>query len=289
MTKGCSGAGDQVGMLNAAYAWAEFHKTDVELEVHWESPKDFFYHPDDPEKMCERLLKMQTYMHPSKYSVSVVNLWDSDIFNYIEGREDNFEIRLNTNPLRWILPSKEAQQHPHASGEERGNVPFDYQFGLAEWKWKDAPEQKAKKIVWWDYSKNRENPQEMKTVKSFDDLSFPTFMNLCFPDYELVELSYRESFEHAYNHIRDCSFCIGYDGMWHMVARNFGKLFVCSTGNPMHTQRHTNPGSAAFFNEPHFYGYLYKIAEDTKFLKREIQYAKTYHKKRMEWYGKVEG
>ena len=291
MTKAGPGAGDMLTALNCAYGWAAHYDVNVELEYHWSEPKDFFYHSADPEKLGERIQTMSRYMKSvSPNTVEVINVWNSDLFDY-HGAQGDYLERYKLNPIRWILPPDKVNDSLHFTGKQkRNNTPFGSFYGMAEWDWEEPAIEDKKKIVYWDYSQNREEPQEMKITNSFSSLFAKTeLQKIAFPDYELVELTYRDSFEHAYNHIRDCSFCIGYDGMWHMIARNFGKLFICATGNPQHTQRHTNPGSAAFFNEYMFFGYIYKVAENREFLEKEINYAKMFHQRRMEWYGKVEG
>jgi len=287
MTKAGPGAGDMLSSLNCACAWAKHYDVDVELEYHWKESQDFFYHPKDTEKLGQRAHMILQDLRGSE-RVNLVHVWESDLFEY-HNSHHNHSLRRKINPIRWIVPSDRAKDILHIGKHHKDRlVPFSISSGSAEWEFKESGETK-KKIVVWSWEKNRESPQEMKIVNIDWELFIHNDLRLMFPDYEIVELTYRDSYRKAYSEIKDCSFCVGYDGMWHVIPRNFGKLFVCITGNNYHCLKHTNPGSAAFLLPGQFYGFLNSMAESPEKMKKEINYTKLYHTKRMEWYGTLNG
>ena len=290
MTKAGPGAGDMLSALNSACAWAAHYNTDVELEFHWNVPEDYLYHPKDKEKVGERATMILEDLKDS-HRVNLVHVWDSTLFDY-HNSDHNSKLRRLINPIRWIVPSVYSKDELHI-GSSSGNdklVPFSLFFGGAEWDFKESPpEEPKKKIVVWSWELNREPPQEMKMFP----MDWGTFIRsdllLMFPGYQIVELTYRDSYRKAYSEIKDCSFCVGYDGMWHLIPRNFGKLFVSITGNNTHSIKHTNPSSASFVFPGQFYGFLNDMANSPDVMKKELSYAKSFHKKRMEWYGNLKG
>ena len=286
------GAGDQILALNCAHAWARTYQTPVELEYHWVSDSDFKYMDCDPETMLERMCMMEERMLQSRYPVHVEHVWGSDLFDYHGATamtQEALEHRRLVKPVKWFLPFEKIHNISRKSKRlHPGNVPFGAQAGNAHWTWKDTPTS-TNKIVMWDHSLNRESVKDYKVTDEElrGDLTWVdvrAHVESCFPDHEIVSLSYRDSFLKAYEEIRTCKFVVGYDGMWHQVARNFGKLFVVATDNIIHTYRMTNPYSSAFRTFKELNSYIDRLAHEKGFLDLEVNQAARYHEIRMEWY-----
>lgn len=271
MARAGEGGGDQLLALNCAHAWAHLYGTKVELEYHWVSKEDFKYVASDPEFMSERVDLMHSKLLRPEL-VHVEHVWGSDVFEY-HNAHDDLELRRTMVIKKWFIPKTSDDLHPYGR-------PFSALDGQAEWGFAEIPT-KQKKIVMWDYAENRESPKEFKIHRLWDTDMFETLTNT-FPEYDIVRLTYRDSFARAYEEIRDCEFCFGYDGMWHIVARNFGKLFVNLTNDILHTHRMTNPRCAAFDDEK-VYEYLSKL-KDKEFLASEQKRTEDYHTMRMNQY-----
>ena len=216
MAKAGSGAGDMVLSLNIAHTWAVYYKTDVELEYHWKEKHDFKEMPQDPETVAERMDDMKTRMaNPDR--VEVIHLFDSDIFftqgdpSMWEGTQEALVRRLDYLPVRWFFPRNPPLK-----------IPFE-----ARYMWSEAP-RITKTIVTWDSSENSKTLRQSKKTRN-DWGYMRDYIQDKFPEHKIISLSYRDSFDTAYNAIRDCEFCFGYEGMWHLVAENFGKLLICLT------------------------------------------------------------
>lgn len=218
MTKAGSGAGDMVAALNVAHWWANHYRTDVELEYHWREKQDFKVMPQDPETVAERMDDMTSRMANS-HLVEVIHLFDSDIF-YTQGDEDMWgddetalQQRIDLKPKRWFFPWP-SDNIPMNQTRPRG-------------RWSEEPTT-TKTIVTWDSSENSKVLRDSKKTRN-DWGYMRDYIQDRFPEHKIISLSYRDSFDTAYNAIRDCEFCFGYDGMWHLVAENFGKLLICLT------------------------------------------------------------
>ena len=282
MARAGEGAGDMVLALNNSFAWAELYKTTVELEYHWVSDKDFKYVDTDPETMGERVDLMHSKMLNPEL-VRVEHVWGSDVFEY-HNAHNNLALRAKIQPRKFFYPKKEGggHLHPHIH-----NVPFGGKQGQAEWEWAEKPTI-SKKIVMWDFDLNREGVKEYKVPnRGIDWIHIREKAYELFPDYEFVHLTYRDSFQKAHDEIRDCAFCLGYDGMWHMVLRNFGKLFVTFTDNISHAHKNTVPSCSAFRDEQIF-EYLERLS-DPEFLAKEQRFSQYMHNRRMKWYANPKG
>lgn len=280
MSRAGEGAGDQILALNCALAWAYLYETPVELEYHWYYDQDVKYVDGDPEMMGERTDLMLSKMWKPDL-IHLEHVWGSDVFNYHGGdflfTEEALEYRRIVQPRKWFLPQVTGSKELH-----KKNIPFGGLTAQAEWTWAEEPST-SKKIVIWDFEQNREAVKDYKNVnRGIDWIHIREKAYKLFPDYEFVDLTYRDSFQKAYDEIRDCAFCLGYDGMWHLVARNFGKLFVTFTDNIQHAHKATYPSCAAFWNEQLF-DYLEKLT-DPEYLKIEQDVAYRWHRRRMEWY-----
>lgn len=279
MARAGEGAGDQLMALAAAHGWASHYNTKVQLEYHWNRPEDYKWVESDPEHMAERTDRMHSkLLYPE--TVEVIHLWGSDLFDYhgtYDGTEKSTELRRVINPKKWLFPRK-----PDAHSISCDNVPFGKQQGYAEWSFSEKPTQ-AKTIAFWDYNLNRELPNGNKVPGEYLWGEIRSRLSESFPDHQIINLTYRDSFEEAYRVIRDCEFCVGYDGMWHLVARNFGKLFITYTRNMGHSHGNTNPVCSAF-NTRQILGYIESLGKNEDYLTREKNLALRHHQFRMEFY-----
>jgi len=221
MAKGGEGAGDMVSALNICHTWARVYNTDVELEYHWVEKQDFKVMPEDPETVGERMHAMNSKMvDPDR--VHVEHIFDSDIFLYTNTHGTTERDRRNraiVNPRRWFFPRDKMP-------DENIVVPFRHPIEPRV-AWKESATT-GKTIVMWNSWKNKDPLR--KTKKTRNDWGYmEDYIQDRFPEHKIIHLSYRDSFDTAYNAIRDCEFCFGYEGMWHLVAENFGKLLICLT------------------------------------------------------------
>lgn len=272
MARAGEGAGDQMMALNCAHAWAKLYNVKVELEYHWNHEEDFKVVPSDQEQMAERTNLMHSKMMQPEL-VKLEHVWGSDVFEYHNSNND-LELRRLIRPRKWFFPKGRGNLH-------RRQSPFGAQSGQAEWSFSESPSD-SRKIVMWDFEENLEAPKDFKMTSGISWKEIRATAKSLFPDYEFVHLTYRDSFERAYSEIKDCSFCLGYDGMWHLVARNFGKLFVTSTSDILHPHKLTNPLCSAFRGEQIF-GYLEKLSKEP-FLRMEQSVARNAHSRRMSFY-----
>jgi hypothetical protein len=256
--RGGEGAGDVVYHLNLAHAWSALNDLPVELEVHWRYDANTLYHPEDQETITQRY----DLMHEKMFENHRVYMRHvrSDLFSLVDEITDQEE-RRKARPPRVLFPNTKVVTVPP---KFNWIMPFG-DVGCASWKWKDEKTPKNK-IVVWTPKKNRE---DIKNYKRQGDLKVENWDQLLtvnlpskFPDYEIVELTYRDSFLDAYDHIREAAFCVGYDGMWHLVARNFGVPYLTATGSP----------DLAITTTPH--GIIFRqIKELWKFINEEMNLA----------------
>lgn len=279
------GAGDMVGQLNTAFAWAATYNRPVCLNIHWgrAHPVDYKVVETDPESVLERYQHMHERMHMN-HMVRLSHVFNSDMFSYLEtlfDQPDN-ELRRKHAPHRWIFESGPLIHDWIHGGdpEEPARLPFA-SIGGPEWKWEREP-MSGDTIVFWNYINNFENIKEHKDYP-FDymiwraiELDLPTL----FPNHNIIQVSYRDDFRYIHDLIADCAFCIGYDGMWHTVARNFGKMFLTATGDLNIVHKCTNPMAPAFSTPTQFFDFLLNCARTEGYLKREQDLAMMYHIKK---------
>ena len=279
-TRGGEGAGDIIGALNVAAAWSAHYNRHVHLCLHWGKDRygnpytgDFKVMPEDPESIEDRY--RHVYERLWKNDIfSYENVWGSDMFSYVDMLMEDNELRRKYKPKRWISESGALEDTEEA-------IPFHKGCG-AEWRWNELPTVK-KKICAWSPLQNSEDIKSYKShplgVIHWNDLF--NSLRYMFPDYEIVKLTYRDDFRDVYEHIRDCAFCIGYDGMWHVVAKNFGKLFITATTDISVSHSVTNPHAPAFRLPEQFYQFIHNCAYEEGFLKREQELAHSYHNYRL--------
>lgn len=265
--RGGVGAGDMVNHLATAFAWSARYGVRVDMNFHWEESEDWLYHRQDKETVCERLQNMHDVM-AENHRVDINHEWESDMFSFANSMMHDQQARVKYKPPRFFLESKEICED---------NMPLANHW-YADWQWVDKPHRRDKTIVLWTPQANKEEIKDYKQVLDWD----PVLLTLdrMFPDHVVVPLNYRDSFAKAYHAIQGCDFCVGYDGMWHYVARLFGKHFVAPTGDPVLSLFMTNP-SEAICSLPHqFWLHLDKM-RDEEYRELMIEYSAATWRKRL--------
>ena len=267
--------------LNTAYAWSSKYKTPVELVLHWSDyASDVYYHPEDTEKLGERITVMDSKMRDSGYPVTITHEWDSGFFGAAKSLKD-YDAQI-----RHKIEYQFKQIFIETTETERldfDRLPFEKQ-GCAEWQYNETPIEK-KVIAFWDYGANAEPVKNYKSHGWDTEIWNQMYcaVHRYFPEHKVIRLSYRDPFDFAYRVIRKSDFIVGYDGMWHMTARNFGKVFVSYTGDPYLAHRMTNPNAIHHCQTPQFVETLIRLRNPTE-LQWEKDYALAWHKHRMGLY-----
>ena len=246
----------------------------MHLCVHWEESEEFWYVDGDPESVQQRYHHAHERMLESD-RVSLEHVYSSDMFAHSEELRNNTDLRRKVNPPRIIAESREFD-----------GTPVGAQYGGSPWQWKDEPTNENIIVVWHQHA-NREAPHDYKndvfSAREWERVLYQE-MPMMFPDYKLQAVNYRDDFREVYDWIRRAKFCVGYDGMWHGVARNFGQIFVTATGDLVLPQAMTNPNTPAFCYPHQFYVYLNQL-RDSSFLESEQAYMRRCNRRRMELVG----
>lgn len=266
--RGGAGAGDQILQLATAHAWSARHDCKVDLNIHWsDQSQDWYYSPEDTETVAQRLQYMHDAMHEN-HRVTIEHFWESDMFSYADCLHDDEEARKRLKPPRYFLESQTPT---------REKFPFaDHWF--ADWKFVGAPHRRDKTIVYWTSGRNVEPIRHYKDA--MDWYLFDYSMHRMFPDHQIIELTYRDPFAKAYRAIQGCDFCVGYDGMWHYVARLFGKHFITCTGDTQLASHCTTPQESAFSLQRDFWKHLESLRNPTT-LETMVEYSANCHSKRL--------
>jgi hypothetical protein len=275
------GAGDIIGQINTAHAWAAEKQRAVRLNIHW-GPQwegDYKVVETDPESVCDRYRHVHERMWQNQM-VEISHVFKSDMFSFLEylfDEPDN-ELRRQNQTKRWHFESGDLSGRLH---EGAVDIPY-IGIGGAEWKWDREP-MSGDTIVFWNYYENNAPVKEHKAYP-FDmglwrsiELNLP----LLFPKHNIIRVSYRDDFRYVHDMIADCAFCIGYDGMWHTVARNFGKVFITATDDLSVVHKATNPLAPAFKMPSQFFEFLHNCAYTEGFLRREQELSMQYHMKKV--------
>lgn len=201
--RGTWGVGDFMQALNASHNYCFENKTTVNLEMHWRHGEDYLHHPKDPETIIERMDWMHTNYHRQD-DVTVTHVFNSELFPY-----ENMD---NTKGKKRYFFEDDTIDNPDTD-------------------WIFKPESfvpKRKKIVIWTPTYNSQKPRTWKNFLTEDDWS-GIIKLLTWEGWILVELTYRTPIRDAFKQISEADFIVCYDGMWHYIARNFGKpMFIPS-------------------------------------------------------------
>lgn len=255
--RGTIGVGDSLYGLNCAYALSHLHDKPIRMNFHWKHEESYNYHFEDPETIVERTDYFHNFYH-ERDRVSITHTFNSRDTELQELRWRGFGHKDN--------PQKVLTFHHWIFRPEM----FD-----------DAT---PNKVVFWRPTFNREIPSGGKkwkmtfSVKEWERII--QFLEL--KGYDMVELTYRTPASEAMYHIRTCSFCIFYDGMWQYIARNLCKPVISLGGNNI-VKDHSPQG--VFFKKPNdpendFWDYLYNLPRnETHLQSRANRYRENLWKK----------
>ncbi len=272
--RGGEGAGDMHLILSTATTWARRQGVEVDLYIHWAREGDWLFHPIDTETVQERYELMLERMVGCEL-VTMEHVWGSDMFSYVDVLMNDDEARHTRDPHRYYLQTQ-------AKGREKPKEGLLYplcDFWMAEGEWKDSAHTNDKTIAYWDFQHNA------TPVKAYKDMmdwgSVHSKLVDMHPNHEVIRLTYRDSFQKAYSTIQGCDFCVGYDGMWHMIARQFGKHFITFTDDIVLSTQVTYPNSASFDDGRQFFSHLYKMMDD-RFRQTMMDHSSIAQKRRLE-------
>jgi hypothetical protein len=201
--RGTWGIGDSMNALNVChnYAWSKGIK--VNLEMHWSHDENHLETPKDPETIVQRTDWIHTQYHRQD-DVVLTHVFNSDLF-------PKGNMNSDSNKIRQIFDSGHKE-------------PFDN-----DWIFKpESFTKKKKKIVIWTHTYNTKKPRTWKRFLTNDDW-YDIIKLLSWEGWDTVELTYRTPIRDAFKQISEADFVVCYDGMWHYIARNFGKpMFIPS-------------------------------------------------------------
>ena len=208
--RGTWGVGDFQHALNVCHQYCFDYRIKVNLEMHWQHAKDYLHHPKDPETIVERMEWLHTKYHRQE-DVTVTHVFNSDLF-------EAGNVNPNREKARFYFDSD--KYHPTSA------PPNDWIFKEEEF----VP--KKRKIVIWTPHYNSEPPRGWKKFLTNDDWH-DIIKLLTWEGWILVELTYRTPIKDAYKQIQECDFIFSYDGMWHYIAKNFGKPIFIPSWEPI--------------------------------------------------------
>jgi len=198
--RGTWGIGDSMWGLNVAHAHAKKINAKVNLEFHWSHGKDYLTHPEDPETIIERTDWIHTRYH-RRDDVVVTHLYNSQLFN-----PDNTSMDKK----------KDRFYFDDYSVDPNGTPDQDWVFRKKEYT------KPLNKIVIFNPTENSEPPRHWKRKLTKDDWD-AIIQALRWRGWDTRILTYRTPIRDAYHQIKECSFVVCYDGMWHKIGRNFSK------------------------------------------------------------------
>ena len=230
--RGTWGVGDFMQALNACHNYSFKNKNKVNLEMHWEHDEDYLHHPDDPETIIQRMEWIHSQYHRQD-DVTITHVYNSDLFPH-------GNVNPNKNKHRFYFDSD--------AYEPSGLPPNDWIFKPSTFT------DTIKKVVYWTPIHNSEPPRKWKRFLTNDEW-YGIIRLLSGEGWIPVELTYRTPIEEAFKQIQEADMIVCYDGMWHFIARNFGKpMFIPSWegitdyNTPNATRRISQNKTMDFFN-----------------------------------------
>lgn len=195
--RGTPGIGDSMFAMNVAHNYAYQNKTQVELHFYWPHDEDYYFHFEDPETIVERT----NYIHQFYYRSNDVII--KHFYNM--NNEHVNKYRMTLNDVCCI--------------HNEDGTWFD-EDTYPEWLFDERYIKKEKeyKVVIWRSLFNANEPRWWKRLTN--DKVIPLLKQ---QDLDVIELDYRTPISEVFYHISECDFVVGYDGMWHYIARNFLK------------------------------------------------------------------
>lgn len=206
--EGTYGYGDAINAVTNAL-WQSYQLDDVvNLEMQWHIDRSYYpptqkYHPNDPETILERF----DYILKSFKGHERINVSHHDrVFKYKDEK-----LRFKWYP-RW------HQGRPYSAQWDTIKDPIDNGY-----------------ICLWEPSQNVDSVHRTFATSFKDPLSRDgTWDRLykCLEGYEVRRISYRMPIDEVFETIRGARYCVGYEGIGQLIAKNFWK--------PMTTFIYTN-------------------------------------------------
>lgn len=204
--RGTWGMGDSMQALNVCHNYSFKNKIQVNLEMHWEHDENYLHHPKDPETIIQRTDWIHRQYHRQN-DVMLTHVFNSDVFPH-----------GNTNPDR----NKKRFYFDSGAFNDEVTPPNDWIFRPETFKLK------RNKFVYWTPTYNSEPPRSWKRFLTNNDW-YDIIKLLSGKGWIPIELTYRTTIRDAFKQIQEADIIVSYDGMWHYIARNFGKpMFVPS-------------------------------------------------------------
>jgi len=222
--RGTVGVGDLGLSLSTAFYIANLLKTKIHLIYYWTHDEFYQHTPEDPETIIEKL----KYLHSLCYKSEIVTY--ENVFN---ADHDMFNGQMLLN----------IEREGKMDFEEL-NVPD----GLNSWKFKPHimnKEISKRKVSLWRYNFNSYTPPTWKRSYKEEDWQY-IMDSLKRQGWQIQELCYRTPIREALYHIQTSRFCVGYDGMWHYLARMLYKPTII-TGDSTIVNVH-NPQCMPFYS-----------------------------------------
>lgn len=189
--KGGIGYGDFVTGLCYAHSWRIKSKESVEFVIHWKANKGFLYNKNDPETILERFEYIKSILVPVD-NLNITHKFNSAPEYRFINQFDEF------NPLHgiWYNSLKKTQE-------------------------------KSNKVVVWTTKNNTEFPGIRKDpVNRY----WETIIKILkFDGYDVIEVDYRTPIKELINHIKTCSFGVGYKGMAYQLFKIMWKPLIVFT------------------------------------------------------------
>jgi len=201
--KGTIGVGDSMMGLNSCHMISYMLDKPVHMDVHWYHDEDYLFHCEDPETIVERF----DYIH-SLYKEN-----DRVIVNHIFNSNDR-----DLYKARW--------RGFNRTDKERGSPPLH----INSWIFREdliRYPYKENKIVIWKPFRNATPAPDWK--RSFAEHHWTKILDWYLEEkhgFDITEIDYRTPVREAIYHIKTCRAVVGYEGMWHYIARNLLKPSV---------------------------------------------------------------
>jgi len=226
LVRGTPGAGDFMFTMSTAFHVSHLLKIPIHVIFYWSHDKDYVHHPEDPESIFEKI----DYFYSRCYKKE--NITYEHVYEFKElPTLFNGEMFLNLEM--------------NGRKEENHTLPY----GISSWKMKqtmvDFPVQ-DNKIVIWKSNFNAKTPALWKRSYTQKDWEYVE-NKLKEKKYKVVNIDYRTPIREVFYHIQSSRFCMGYDGMWHYVARMLYKPTII-TGDSGIIKAH-NPQAKWFYNK----------------------------------------
>ena len=220
--RGTPGVGDFMWALNSCHTHASKHDIQVELEMHWEHGEDYYHHFEDPETIIERMEYIHNF-YTDKDRVKVVHVFNST-GRYSDWKfEDDCVMEADGSKRMAAKPGAHSKnrfwfESGEFTDEPGGRIPNNnYLFRRSA-----LQETVPNRIVIWRSTFNAETPRTWKRL--FDNHDWEELIgHLKREGWDVHELTYRTPVREAMYLVSTSRMCISYDGMWHYVAKNFGR------------------------------------------------------------------